>query len=323
MIADRSHVSDRRLEKAALTDDIRAGRRAVLVVNTLSRRGAYAYSEARRRLEQAGLTLAAIPVRHPERIHEIVREAIAQGHNFIIVGGGDGTISSVVDHFADMRVVFGVLPLGTANSFARTLGIPLNLAGAVDVLINGKVADVDLGKINDDYFANGSSIGMPAVVGRATPPALKRWLGRAAYALVAASQFSRYRAFRCTVTVGDRTACFDAVDVKIASGGYQGGVLVASDANPDNGEILVQILEGSSKWAIASEWARLALHVPLRPGSIQEFRAPALCIDTVPTQYVAIDGEVIAQTPIQISVARNALLLMVPQTYVEFEDRAG
>jgi diacylglycerol kinase family enzyme len=55
-------------------------------------------------------------------------------------------------------VLFGVLPLGTANSFVRTLGFPLNLGGAIDVLVNGKVADVDLGKINEDYFANGSGV---------------------------------------------------------------------------------------------------------------------------------------------------------------------
>ena len=172
---------DRKLEKAGLEEEIKATRRAVLVVNTLSRRGAYTYSEAKRQLKKAGLMLDAFPVRRPERMHEIVLDAIAQGHKFLIIGGGDGTISSVVDHFAYTRLVFGVLPLGTANSFACTLGIPLNLAGAIDVLINGKVADVDLGKINDDYFANGSSIGMPAVVGRATPHALKKWLGRAAY----------------------------------------------------------------------------------------------------------------------------------------------
>ena len=106
-----------------------------------------------------------------------MREEIAKGRKFIILGGGDGTISSVVDHFAYTRVVFGVLPLGTANSFARTLGIPLDLAGAIDVLVNGKVANIDLGKINEDYFANGSAIGMPAIVGRATPHSLKKWLG--------------------------------------------------------------------------------------------------------------------------------------------------
>ena len=123
-----SSAPDRRVETIALEQEINRSRHAVLVVNTRSRHGARAYSEAKRRLAEAGMALdAAYPVRDAERLPEIVREEIAKGRKFIIIGGGDGTISSVVDHFAYTSVVFGVLPLGTANSFARTLGIPLDL----------------------------------------------------------------------------------------------------------------------------------------------------------------------------------------------------
>ncbi len=125
----------RREEKVTLENSIKTNRRAVLVVNARSRRGARYYSEAKRRLVEKGWTLdAAYPVHRPERLPEIVRQAISQGHKFIIIGGGDGTISSVVDHFAYTDVVFGILPLGTANSFARHLSIPLQLDAAVDVL---------------------------------------------------------------------------------------------------------------------------------------------------------------------------------------------
>ena len=96
-----NRFTDRSQEKALLEREIKSSRRAVLVVNTRSRRGARYYSEAKRRLADGGFTLdAAYPVRHAERLPEIVREAITQGHKFIIIGGGDGTISSVVDHFA-------------------------------------------------------------------------------------------------------------------------------------------------------------------------------------------------------------------------------
>ncbi len=313
---------DRRPQKAALEREIKEKRRAVLVVNTRSRRGARAYSEAKRRLAEAGMTLdAAYPVRHAERFPEIVREEIAKGCKFIIIGGGDGTISSVVGHFAYANVVFGVLPLGTANSFARTLGIPLNLTGAIDVLMHGKVADVDLGKFNDDYFANGSSIGMPAVVGRAIPHSLKKWLSRGAYVLVGASKFMRFVPFRCIVTINGQDISFDALDVRIANGGYQGGVLVASEANPDDGKIVIHILKGPSKWALVKEWTRIALGAPFGPGDIEALSAPELVIDAVPKQHVAVDGEVITQTPIRVSVARQALLLMAPMGFEEFEDR--
>ena len=309
---------DRRREKAALEQEIKESRRAALVVNTRSRHGARAYSEAKRRLADAGMALdAAYPVRHAERLTEIVREEIAKGSKFIIIGGGDGSIASVVDHFAYASVVFGVLPLGTANSFARTLGIPLDLPGAIDVLVNGKVVDLDLGKMNDEFFANGSSIGMPAIVGRATPHRLKKWLGRGAYLLVAASQFMRYVPFRCIVTINGQQTSFEALDVLIASGGYQGGVLRAPEANPDDGMILIRILQGPSKWALAKKWARIELGIPFPPADIQVLRAPELTIDTVPKQPVAVDGEVIMETPIRVSIARKALLLMVPKGFEE------
>jgi YegS/Rv2252/BmrU family lipid kinase len=316
-----SAVIDRRAEKAELEREIKEGRRAVLIVNTRSRQGEQAYAEAKKRLVEAGFTLdAAYPLRHAERLQEIVRGEIAKGRKLIIVGGGDGTISSVVDHFAYEQVVFGLLPLGTANSFARTLGIPLDLPGAIDVLVTGKVLEVDLGKINDDYFANGSSIGMASIVGRATPPRLKRWLGPTAYGLVAAAKFARYEPFRCIVTINGQELSFEALDVRIANGAYQGGVLVASEAVLHDGEIVVHILKGSSKWALAKEWARLAFSAPFAPGDIEALQAPELAIETVPPQYVSVDGEVITHTPIHVSVAHQGLLLIVPPAHERAEE---
>jgi diacylglycerol kinase family enzyme len=56
----------------------------------------------------------------------------------VILGGGDGTLSKNVDHFLGSDTILAVLPLGTANSFARTLGIPLDLGGAIDMIANGR-----------------------------------------------------------------------------------------------------------------------------------------------------------------------------------------
>ena len=310
-------IFDRSLQKAALEEEIGRGpRHAALVVNTRSRRGAASYSEATALLTGSGVILDAhFAVTDPARLIELVGEIIRQGHKFVIVGGGDGTISSVVDHFAYTDVLFGLLPLGTANSFARTLGIPLELRGAIDVLVNGKIADVDIGEINGYFFANGSSIGLPARVGRATPPSLKRWLGRVAYALVGAKEFIRYRSFHCIVTIDDRQCSFDTLDIRIASGSYQGGILVAPEAKPDNGELVVYILKGRSPWIVAKEWARLAFGLPLQPSDCEVLTASRLLIDALPKQDIAVDGEVITQTPVQLSVARNALLLMVPHAY--------
>jgi len=300
----------------SLETDRAVTRRAVLVVNTRVRRGERWYPEAKRRIVEAGITLdASYPVRYAERIQDIVQGAINEGHKFIIIGGGDGTISAVVDHFAYGDVVFGLLPLGTANSFSRTLGIPVDLAGAVDVLINGRVSNVDLGKINEDYFANGASIGLPAAVGRAAPPRLKRWFGRSGYLFVAAYKFTSHQPFECILTIDGRKKSIRAFDIRIASGGYQGGILVASDARPNDGKILIHVLRGPSKWAIAKEWGKASLGLPFGPSDVEVVKVPELEIDTVPKQDVAIDGEVLTQTPIRVSIARNALQIMAPKSY--------
>jgi YegS/Rv2252/BmrU family lipid kinase len=306
-------------QKAAFEDEIRREKRAVLVVNTHSRRGNARFHEAERLLRARGFTLDGVyPVRQAERLPDIIREAIGRGHRCIIVGGGDGTISSVVDHFAHTDAVFGLLPLGTANSFARSLGIPLDLEGAIDVIAAGRVADVDLVKINNDYFANGASIGLPADVGKATTPRLKRWFGRLAYVISGTRLFFGFHPFRCRVVADGREAVFQAVEVRIVNGTHQGGVAVTDLAHPDTGEVVVQAVRGSSRWVLAREWARIALHLPFPAADHHEIAAREVLIETDPAHDVAVDGEVLTATPATISVARNALLVLAP---AGFDDR--
>ncbi len=311
----RRTETDRARRKARLDAAIRGARSAVLVVNTRSRSGRDLYDDATRLLTRAGLHLdAAYPVRDPVRLPEIVQGAITQGHKLIIVGGGDGTISSVVDFFAYRDAVLGILPLGTANSFARALGIPLDLAGAAEILTGaGKVADVDLGRINDDYFANTAAIGLPALVGRNMPHGLKRWFGKAGYILVGAALFAVHTPFRAVLTAGQREIARidDALDILIANGPYQGGVKVADEADPESRDLVIRIVKGGRKTNLLKTWARPALNA--RAADFTEIvHASDLVIATDPPHYVSVDGEVVTRTPVRVSVARQALLLMAP-----------
>lgn len=143
------------MESAELQRRIRAERTAALIINTVSRNGERLFVRALDGLARRGITVsAAYPVHHPDRLPEIVHSAVQHGHRLIVIGGGDGTVSAVVDYLAYQDVVLGLLPLGTGNSFANTLHIPFSLNGALDVIAQGDVARIDLGRIGDDYFAN-------------------------------------------------------------------------------------------------------------------------------------------------------------------------
>ena len=89
-------------------------------------------------------------MRDPAKLPDIVRAAVEGGAKMVIVGGGDGSLSCSVDFLVKHDCVFGVLPFGTANSFARSLGIPLTVEGAVDVIANGRRRRSERGLIDGD-----------------------------------------------------------------------------------------------------------------------------------------------------------------------------
>lgn len=306
----------KRRRKSQLEAEIKSDRRATLIVNTRARRGQRAYAEARRRLAEKGFLIEAdFPVRDPARMPEIVAMSIAQGRRFIIVGGGDGTISSVADAFAGRDVVFGLLPLGTANSFARTLGIPLNLAGAIDVLADGKVVDVDLGRVDGDYFANAVAIGLAAGIARSVPHGLKKAFGRAGYLIAAAALLPRFQPFRCTITpAGGAPRRFeDTLEVRVANGPYKGGVLVAREASLESRRLMVHVVKGRSTATLAKVWWRLSRGRTPDPAEMESFSAEAFAIETEPRQYVSIDGEAVTRTPVRVDVVGDALMVMAPR----------
>jgi len=305
--------------KQALEEKIRRERRAVLVVNTHSRRGARAYGRAKDLLSQHGFALdGSYPVRDPVRLSKVVREVVEEGHRLIVIGGGDGTVSSVVDVLAHREVVLGLLPLGTANSFARTIGLPLSLESAVQVIARGKVADIDLALVNHDYFVNTAALGISASVARATPPWLKRYFGTGAYLIVGAAKFLSHRPFRCRVTQDGRIVTFDALQVILANGGYHGGLLAAPHADVESRDVLVQIVTGTNRWNLVRTWVSVATGRSPSASLMTELTVRDAVLETDPRQYVSVDGEITTQTPIRISIAKEALKLMVP---VAFQDR--
>ena len=118
------------------------------------------------------------PVADPHRLPEALAEAVDSGADLIVVGGGDGTLSEATHQLAHHDLCRGVLPLGTTNNFARSLGLPLHLPAALHILTEGKVADVDLGHVAGRHFANLTSLGLSVQVAQHVPHQLKRiWVG--------------------------------------------------------------------------------------------------------------------------------------------------
>jgi diacylglycerol kinase (ATP) len=244
------------ITKQDLEQFIKVERTAALVVNTHVRRGERLFVQARDRLTARGISLvASSPVQDPARLPDVVKDLVDRGCKLIIVGGGDGTISSIVDALAYQDAVLGLLPLGTGNSFARTLGLPLSLEGAVEVVVQGKVADIDLGTVNGDYFANVANIGLSAAVARTISRQLKRHFGRCAYWIAGARLFFSFQPFVCRFISREQTLTVRTRHVVVANGRFHGGGLVSPAAHVDNRQLVVFTLGGVSRWHLFKIWS--------------------------------------------------------------------
>ncbi len=281
---------------------------AILVVNAHSRRGQDSFDQARDRLEEAGIRLLeAHAVKDPKQMATMVRQAIATGAPMVIVGGGDGSMSGTVDEFVGKNCVFGVLPLGTANSFARTLGLPLDLDGAVRAIANGRRRRVDLGMVEGDYFVNAASLGLSPMIGRTVPHKLKRYLGRIGYLAWAAKCSVGFRAFRLTIDDGTQEHRMWSTEVRVLNGPYHGGVELSDHADVDTGEIVIQAVVGRSKPRLAWDWYAKFFKLRDRDAHTCEFHGKSCRIDTKPRQRISIDGEVLARTPATVKIAPGAI----------------
>ncbi|MCM3678944.1 diacylglycerol kinase [Sphingomonas sp. S-NIH.Pt1_0416] len=287
-------------------------RSAAMVVNAKSRRGQALFRRACTALSDLPYEVDARAVEDPKDLEPTVRELLATKPDLLILGGGDGTISGLVDLMVGHDVMLGVLPLGTANSFARSLGIPLDIEGAVEVIRTGRPRRIDLGMIDNDYYANCAAMGISPKIAETVPHGLKRVAGRLGYLGWAAYQFLRFRPFTLIVEQNGERERLRVVEVRISNGPYHGGTELVESAEVDSGEIVVQAVCGHVKRRLLVNWAASILRSDYRKEKVREFRGREIRINTIPPLPISIDGEVLARTPVTARIAPGIIEVIAP-----------
>ncbi len=286
---------------------------AALIVNAMSRTGRRSFRDACAAMQDLPFPVDAHGVENPDDLEATLERVLAQQPDLVILGGGDGTISGLVDKLVGRDVILGILPLGTANSFARTLDIPLDIPGAVDVIRNGAPRRIDLGMIDDDYFASCAAMGISPQIAQTVPHGLKKVLGRVGYLGWAAYQYTRFKPFTLTIGEGDDAESLCVVEVRISNGGFHGGTLLVDDASVSSGEIIVQAVIGKTKGRLVKNWVASVVRSDARHDDTRDFRGTALRIATDPPMPISIDGEVLAKTPVTARVAAGIIEVMAPR----------
>ena len=220
-------------------------------------------------------------------------EAARAGADRIVVAGGDGSIGCAAEAAAGAGVPLAVIPVGTANDFARFLDLPDDVAEACRLALEGeRTRRLDLARMEDRPFVNVASAGLAPVAAREAS-GLKDALGPFAYAAGALRAAVTASPVRCRVICdGDEVFAGDAWQVTVANTGAFGAG-AALDADPADGELDAVAIEAGSRAALALRGYGLRAGRVESQSGVANARGRAVSVELPAGAEFNVDGEVV------------------------------
>jgi len=247
----------------------------------------------------------------------LAQRAVLDGADVVVAGGGDGTINEVAFGLVSAaagpsgRPSLGILPLGTANDFARSAGVPLELPAALDLAVSEAPVPIDLGRIGDRVFINVATGGFGTQVTVETPEPMKKTLGGAAYLLTGLTRFSSIGAAHARFSGPDFEWDGNFLVLAIGNGRQAGGGnVLCPEATIDDGLLDVRILPDVAKGEVGNIMGSV-----LREGldaverRVVSSRTATLDIEADDEIFINLDGEPITGKSFHVEVMPRVLRL--------------
>lgn len=277
----------------------------------------------RRAMRRRGLAITAeLDVGKTERLAGLLRPGRPV---LVVAAGGDGTVGTVAGCLAGTEHVLGVLPLGTSNDFARSLGIPLDPRRAVALLTRGKTAAIDLGRYvpaagPPRHFVHAATVGLNTRFARiATRGDVRDRLGRFAYLLAATHTMRRRTAFGCELRYAGTTQKAALTQLSVINAPVFGGPLQLSvpASDPDDRLLDMLAIDDITPGQMLRSGTALLLRARRPVPGIRIWHASHLCVQADEELEVTLDGEIAGTLPGRFEVAGNALRIITP---LDFDD---
>src|SRR3954471_19551452 len=280
-----------------------------------------------RDLDALAAQLATLPdaeihlTNKPGSAMRFAKTAIRKGSETIVAAGGDGTLNEVLNGIGEdvAKVRVGLIPLGTGNDFARSIGLPADIEIALDTIRAGATRSVDLVRVTSDevrYFVNVSAGGFSGLVDEKLTPEMKKTWGPLAYLRSAAAALPELRAYRTTLAFDDDDSLMEELyNVVVANGRYvAGGTLIAPDAVIDDGLLDIVLIPKRPAAELALVVAQMALGTHLSSKTIVYRRAAKLTVNSKPGMWFNVDGELVGNEPARFEIVPRALSFIAPKT---------
>ncbi len=271
--------------------------RVSLFVNPRSRRGRNAEASVRAQLSRYGIECVG------------ARDSAIDA---IVVAGGDGTFVHEIARALELDLPIGLVPLGTFNDLARTLAIPLDLAGACKVIASGMTRRIDVARVNGFYYVNEASIGLSSRIARVQRAADKQRFGLLALAASALRAILFVRPFHAEIAFNGTCERLKTVQLTVANSPHFGGFINVDDAALDDGRLNLYSVGGEGLWPFVRV-AAAVLERHGRPGEgLHVYRSTAFAVSTRRPRRISADGEPAGSTPARFEVLPRALSVFAP-----------
>lgn len=263
----------------------------------------------------------------------IAREAVASGVEVVLVGGGDGTVSEVARELVHKPATLGILPIGTFNNIARSIGVLAELPVATAIIAAGHVREIDVGLANDThYFFEAAGAGLDAAL---FPVGEEIKSGRWTRIVKAARLAFQYQPQSFTITfnrplnevlpaasqarmsagaLAGTTIRRNALLVVVANGPYYGGgFTVAAGARMRDGRLTVSVYQRFSKWELFRHFQSISHGQRRYSPKIETFTAEQVELASANGIAVHIDGQTLGTTPVTLRALPGALRVFAPE----------
>ncbi|MBV4415732.1 MAG: YegS/Rv2252/BmrU family lipid kinase [Clostridium tyrobutyricum] len=245
-------------------------------------------------------------------IEETLKE-IDETYKYVLIAGGDGTVDNVVNHMKklNINIPIAILPVGTANDFAKFIGMPHKIKSACEQILNSSPKSVDIGKINDKYFINVASAGLFTDVSQKIDINLKNTIGKLAYYVKGLEQLPSLRNIKVKVKSEDAVFDGDMYLFMVFNGQTAGNLKFAYKAEIDDGMLDVIIVKAVVIKDIITIFIKMIRgdHLENTPGLVY-FKANKLEIECDEGIVTDIDGERGPDFPLSIECVKHGIQVL-------------
>lgn len=240
-------------------------------------------------------------------------EDIDENFKYVLVAGGDGTVDNVVNTMKKMNINLpvAILPTGTANDFAKFIGMPQRIEKACEQILNSTPKKVDLGKINDKYFINVASTGLFTDVSQKTDVNLKNTIGKLAYYVKGIEQLPNFRKLKIKVTSENNVFDDNMYLMLVFNGRTAGNFNLAYKSEIDDGLLDVIIIKSGIMKNMISIFIKMIKSEHLEDvKGIVYFKTDKLKIECDEKIVTDIDGEKGPDFPLDIECEKGGLTIL-------------